>query len=279
MRIAPWILLGLYICGFAVSAAIRSQSDFVIYRNAGLAALQRKPIYSLHDASPFQYAPIYAVAFIPLGLLPPRPAQLLWFAISMAIALPMMILGTSRLLFGATSELGWELIVIPLVLGIRFIHPDFDHGQINLLLLAMVVWGFALVNESRPAVGSCLLAASLLAKPFAIPVLAYLLARKQFMCLLSLITFIAALIVLPSVFVGSEYTFHQTGNYLTSVTSRRIQRSRDLENKYNQSAAAISVRWFAPRTTIPSGEKFPALGGFALQCMLIAGVVVWLTFR
>lgn len=279
MRIAAWILLGLYICGFAVSAGVRSQSDFVIYRNAGLAALERKPIYSLQEASPFQYAPIYAVAFIPLGLLPPRPAQLLWFAISMAIALPMMILGTSRLLFGATSELGWELIVIPVVLCFRFIHPNFDHGQINLLLLAMVVWGLALVSESRPVIGSCLLAVSLLAKPFAIPVLVYLLARKQFICLLSVITFIAALIVLPSVFVGSEYAVHQTARYLTSLTSRGIQRSRDLENKYNQSAAAISTRWFAPQATSLSSEKFAASGGFAFQCMLIAGVVAWLTFR
>src|SRR5215831_9259353 len=108
LRAAAWTLLGLYIFGFAVSAASRSQGDFVIYRNAGLAALQRRPIYSLHDPSPFQYAPIYAVAFMPLGLLPPRPAQLLWFTVSMALALPMMILGTSRLLFGNTFELGWE---------------------------------------------------------------------------------------------------------------------------------------------------------------------------
>ena len=108
LRVAAWILIGLYILGFAISAAYRSQSDFVIYRNAGLAALRGEAIYSSHDPSPFQYAPVYAVAFIPLGLLPPRPAQLLWFAASMALALPMMILGTGRLLFGRGFELGTD---------------------------------------------------------------------------------------------------------------------------------------------------------------------------
>jgi len=279
LRAVAWILVGLYILGFAVSAASRSQSDFIIYRDAGLAALQGKPIYGLHDPSPFQYAPIYAVAFIPLGLLPPRPAQLLWFAISMALALPMMILGTSRLLCGPAFELGWELIAIPLLLCIRFIHPNLDHGQINLLLLAMVVWGFALANESKPVAAGGLLAASMLAKPFALPVILYLLARKQIVFVVSLMIFIAVLFLLPSLLVGPGYTVHQTGGYLTSLTTRDIQRSRDLKNKYNQSSAALAARWFTPREASLSGVKVAAAGGFAFQCALTMGVVAWLIFR
>ena len=265
--------------GFAISAALRSQSDFTIYRNAGLAALLRKPIYSLHDPSPFQYAPIYAVAFIPLALLPRLPAQLLWFAISMALALPLMILGAGRLLFGRSIKLGWELIVIPLLLCFRFIHPNFDHGQINLLLLAMVVWGFALANESRPVAGGGLLALSILAKPFAVPVILYLLAGKRLVCCVSLMIFVAALILLPCFIVGSGYTVHQTDGYLMSLTHRRLQRSLDLENKYNQSSAAVATRWFLPRKANVASVKAVASGGFVFQCVLTLGVVAWLVFR
>ncbi|HEY2526096.1 MAG TPA: glycosyltransferase family 87 protein [Candidatus Binataceae bacterium] len=279
LRTAAWILVALYILGFAVSAASRSQSDFVIYRNAGLAALHRTPIYGSHDPSPFQYAPIYAVAFIPLGLLPPRAAQLLWFAASMALALPMMILGASRLLFGRAFKPGWELIVIPLLLSIRFIHPNFDHGQINLLLLAMVVWGLALANEAKPVAAGGLLAASMLAKPFALPVIVYLLARRQIVCVFSTMIFIAALVLLPGMLVGSGYAVHQTGGYLTSLTSRTVQRSRDLKNKYNQSAAALAVRCFAPHGASLASEKVAAASGFGFQCVLTVGVVAWLVFR
>jgi hypothetical protein len=34
--LAAWIAIGVYLLGFAVSALIRSQPDFYIYRDAGL---------------------------------------------------------------------------------------------------------------------------------------------------------------------------------------------------------------------------------------------------
>jgi hypothetical protein len=120
---AAWILIALYLLGFTISAASRSQSDLIIYRNAGIQAGHAGEIYNSRDPSPFQYAPVYAVAFIPFGLLPLRPAQLAWFVISMALALPAMILGTSRLLFGRGFEMRWDLIVVP-VLALYTIHPS-----------------------------------------------------------------------------------------------------------------------------------------------------------
>ena len=93
VAIAAWTLIALYLLGLAISAASRSQSDFIIYRNSGIQAAHAGQIHNFHDPSPFQYAPVYAVAFIPLGLLPSRPAQLLWFMISMVLALPAMIWG------------------------------------------------------------------------------------------------------------------------------------------------------------------------------------------
>ena len=107
VAIAAWTLIALYLLGLAISA-VPFQSDFIIYRNSGIQAAHAGQIYNFPDPSPFQYAPVYAVAFIPLGLLPSRPAQLLWFMISMVLALPAMILGTSRLLFGRGFELRWN---------------------------------------------------------------------------------------------------------------------------------------------------------------------------
>ena len=121
-RIAAWILIGLYLGGLAISAALRSQSDLVIYRDAGIHAAQGAPIYDFHDPSPFQYAPVYAVAFISFGFLPLRMARLLWFLISFALALPAMILGSGRLLFGRGFELSGELIFVPVLLCARFIN-------------------------------------------------------------------------------------------------------------------------------------------------------------
>jgi hypothetical protein len=178
-RIAAWIVIALYLFGFAISAVSRSQSDFIIYRNAGIHAAHAEPIYDFQDPSPFQYAPVYAVAFIPFGFLSLRLGQLLWFLISMALTLPAMIVGTSRLLFGRGLELRGELIIVPVLLCVRFIHPNFDHGQINLLLLTMIVWGLVLAIESNYVAAGALLAASVLVKPFGLPVILYLVGRPS----------------------------------------------------------------------------------------------------
>jgi hypothetical protein len=66
---AAWIVVGIYLLGFAISAVIRWQNDFYIYRDAGLRSVFDQRIYDLNALNPFQYAPIYAVFFIPFGWL------------------------------------------------------------------------------------------------------------------------------------------------------------------------------------------------------------------
>ncbi len=273
-------MIALYLCGLAISAALRSQSDLIIYRDAGIHTAARAPIYNFHDPSPFQYAPAYAVAFIPFGFLPLRAAQLLWFLISTALALPAMILGTSRLLFGREFELRGELIIVPVLLCARFIQPNFDHGQINLLLMAMIVWGLAFADESRPIAGGALLAASALAKPIGLPVIFYSLGRGRILFLVALAFCAIALLWLPSVFIGTGYAFHETTEYLRSLTTRVPHLSHDLYNKYNQSAAAIGVRLFAARHGrgwLSQGAA--ATAGFVFQLALATAVVVWVLVR
>lgn len=279
-RAVGWIGIALYLIGFAISAATRHQSDFIIYRNAGIHAAHGGQIYNFHDPSPFQYAPIYAVAFMPFGLPPSRVAQLLWFLISMVIALPATILGSSRLLFGRGFELRWELIIIPVVLCIRFIHPNFDHGQINLLLLAMVVWGLALANESRPMAAGALLATAALGKPFALPVIFYLFGRRRVRFMVALLFFGVVLLCLPFV-LGAGYGLHQTADYMRSLTNRVPHLSHDLHNKYNQSAAAIAVRLFAATGRHGGGlsQSAAATLGFGFQCVLTVAVIVRIVVR
>jgi hypothetical protein len=279
-RTAAWILIAVYLCGLAISASLRSQSDLVIYRDAGIHAAEHAPIYNFHDPSPFQYAPAYAVAFIPFGFLPLRAAQLLWFLISTALALPAMILGTSRLLFGRGFELRGELIIVPVLLCVPFIQPNFDHGQINLLLMAMIVWGLAFANESRPIVGGVLLAASVLVKPIGLPVIFYSLGRGRILFFISLLLAAIALLWLPSAFLGTGYAFHETAEYVKSLTTRVPHLTHDLYNKYNQSAAAIAVRLFAPkhgRGLLSQGAA--ATAGFVFQLALATAVVVWILVR
>ena len=278
LRIAAWMAVAAYVIGFAVSAAYRTQSDFTIYRNAGLAAAAGKPIYDFRDWSPFQYAPIYAVIFIPFGWISRRPAQLMWFAISMAAALPAMIVGTYRMLLGPDFEWRSEMIAVPLLMIARFLHPNFDHGQINIVVVAMIVWGLAFAYESKPAQAGFLLAASLLIKPLALPAVAYLVFQRRFAVVLSMLAFYVALLCLPALFLDLRPAIHQTIDYFNSLITRvPLDRlSHDLLSTYNQSASAIAVRVFSPAKMGIGlmGEARAAALGFVVN-LAFAGWTIW----
>lgn len=276
--IAAWLAVVAYLLGFAISAANRSQGDFTIYRNAGLAAAAGRSIYDFHDLSPFQYAPIYAIIFIQFGLISRRPAQLLWFAISMAAALPAMIVGAYRMLLGPDFKWRAEMIIVPLILITRFILPNFDQGQINLVVVAMIVWALTFAYESKPVSAGLLLAASVLIKPLALPAVAYLLFRRRFAVIISMVAFYLALLWLPSLFIGLRPAIDQTADYFSSLLGRvpSNHMSHDLLSAYDQSAAAIAVRLlFSPKGGMGlMSQSHAAALGFGVNLGLL-GLVIW----
>jgi Glycosyltransferase family 87 len=130
-------------------------------------------------------------------------------------------------------------------------------------------------------VAGALLAASVLVKPFGLPVILYLVGRRRTIFVISLLFFTIALLWLPSVFVGTGYAFHETTEYMRSLFARVPHLSHDLYNKYNQSAAAIAVRLFA--TTRESRGLFDqnvaATIGFVFQFVLSIAVIIWILLR
>ena len=276
---AAWIVVGIYLLGFAISAVIRWQNDFYIYRDAGLRAVLDQRIYDLDALNPFQYAPIYAVFFIPFGWLPVHWAQALWFVVSMGAALPALILGSGRLLFGAESKLRADLIVVPLFLCTRFIYPSFDKGQIDLVVLAMTAWGLAFANESKALPGGALLAASMLIKPLAFAPLVYLSVRRRWSSIASFICFTLLLLVVPAVIFGAARTLSETRDYLISLSGRMntLRLLHDITTPNDQSATALAVRIFSRRE---GGLGFFDTGigarlGFAFQFTLMLLVIWW----
>lgn len=207
---------------------------------------------------------------------------MLWFAISMAAALPAMIVGAFRLLRGPKVKLRAEVIIVPLILIERFIHPNFDHGQINLVVVAMIVWGLAFSCESRPMPAGLLLAASILIKPLALPAVAYLLFRRRFKVIISMIGCYLALLFLPCLFLGLPPAIVQTIGYFRIMFARvpMDRLSHDLLSVYNQSPCAISLRILSSAkgaTGFLSRTRAAALG-FAANLTII-GLTIWRVAR
>ncbi len=271
-RQLAWLAISIYLVGLGISATFRAQGDFNVYYRAGHRVLHGHAIYPADDSDRFLYAPIFAIAFAPLALLPRHLAQFVFFAVN-AFSLIELILGAAVMLFGRERQLSAALIIVPVLLSFRFIDNNFDHGQINLPTLALIVWAIIYAGESHDAWAGLMLAAAILIKPFAILAALHLAIRKHFATLGWAVVAGLALIVVPIAIFGPRGWIDQTGAYLTAIAS--------MTNRYrtmltNQSAVSAVARLMS--LGIGSAAETSATAtvvGMGIEMILIAAVSLW----
>jgi Glycosyltransferase family 87 len=271
-RQLAWLAIGIYLVGLGISATFRAQGDFNVYYRAGHRVLHGHAIYPADDSDRFLYAPIFAIAFAPLALLPRHLAQFVFFAVN-AFSLIELILGAGVMLFGRERQLPAALIVVPVLLSFRFIDNNFDHGQINLPTLALIVWAIIYAAESHEAWAGLMLAAAILIKPFAVLAALHLAIRRRFAALGWAVVAGVALIAVPIAIFGPRGWIDQTGAYLTAIAS--------MTNRYrtmltNQSAVSAVARLMSLRIgTDAETSATAAIVGMGIEMVLIAAVSLW----
>ena len=274
-RRLAWLALAIYLLGLGVSAALRVQGDFAIYYRSGERVLAGLPIYPPDDADRFLYAPIFAVGFAPFALLPRWLAQLAFFALN-AWGLTAFLIGSGIALFGRERVLSAPLIAGPVVLSCIFIGNNIEHGQINLIVLALCAWAIVRAREGRAASSGAMIAAAGLIKPFAILAALYLLWRRRFASILWAALAVAILLAAPIAVFGIHGTIDQTSAYVQSILSMS-DRFRTMIT--NQSAVAMVSRLMAAMAgneAVASG-RFPLIEGMVLE--LLFAVSVFLRLR
>jgi hypothetical protein len=271
-RQLAWLAIAVYLVGLGISATFRAQGDFNVYYRAGHRVLLGHAIYPPDDSDRFLYAPIFAIGFAPLALLPRHLAQFVFFLVN-AFSLIELILGAGVILFGRERQLPAALIVVPVLLSFRFVDNNFDHGQINLPTLALIVWAIAYADESHDARAGLMLAAAILIKPFAVLAAIHLAIRKHFLTLGWAVVAGVALLIVPIVIFGPRGWIDQNGAYLTAIAS--------MTNRYrtmltNQSAVSAVARLMSLR--IGAGAETSAAAtivGMGLEIVLVAAVSLW----
>src|SRR5262249_55401887 len=180
-------------------------------------------------------------------------------------------LGARTMLFGRIRELSPITIAIPIILAARFIGNNIEHGQINLVVLALCVWAVVDAREARPMRSGLMLAIAVLIKPFAILVAWYLLLRRKWPCLLWASAAIVVLFVLPILVFGISGALEQTSDYLRSVASMT---DRYREMLTNQSAVSAIARLFIRLEGEPRSSALPFWIGMGLEMLLIGAVSI-----
>ena len=271
-RQVAWLAIGLYLVGLGISATFRAQGDFNVYYRAGHRVLLGHAIYPPDDSDRFLYAPIFAIAFAPLAALPRHLAQFIFFLIN-AFSLVELILGAGVILFGRNRQLPAALIVVPVLLSFRFIDNNFDHGQINLPTLALIVWAIIYADESRDAWAGLMLAAAILIKPFALLAALHLAIRRHLATLGWTVVAGIALLIVPIVVLGPRGWIDQTEAYVIAIAS--------MTNRYrtmltNQSAVSAVARLMSLRVgTDAETSPLATIIGMGLEIVFVAAVSLW----
>jgi hypothetical protein len=271
LRRYAWLAIAIYIVALGIAAVLRNQGDFNTYYLAGERVIGGLPIYPSTDSDRFLYAPIFALALAPIAALPLKLAQLAFFILN-AFALVELLIGTGVMLFGRKRQLPAALVVIPVALCFRFIGNNVEHGQINLIVLALLVWAIIFSEERRAPLAGLMLAAAILIKPFAILAAAYIFIRRRFNSFGWTIAGGIILIIAPVFIFGPHRWVLQTTEYMQAISSMTARYRTMLTN---QSAVSAIARLVEPVSAENLSSPLPLALGMGFEVILAAAVLIW----
>lgn len=209
-RVAPVIygVLGLELAAVIGFAATYNALDFRIYMWGGHAVTQDARLYlALAYGHWFTYSPFAAVVFVPIAAIPLAIARVLWDLVSVAaLAYSLVLIAKlagyrpSRLMIaGATAA---AMVLDP-------VYQTLFLGQINLILLALILTDVWRVSRGRTAGLGVGIAAAIKLTP-AIFIVFFLLARRTKAAVIAAGTFVGCgligLLIAPR--ASKEYWEH-----------------------------------------------------------------------
>ncbi|HEY3677830.1 MAG TPA: glycosyltransferase family 87 protein, partial [Bradyrhizobium sp.] len=226
--------------------------DYPLWFWAGQQILQGKDLYPDDPTVYFQF--IY----------PPLPAILLaipayfgkialYTCLSLLNVVAWWMTGQfSNAMTGSGRTPGPFLFALPAFLTISFVFDMFDLGQPNLVLLAMMLYGFWLIQHERPWVAGSMFALATAIKVFPVAVFPYLLWRRHWLAAASMMIFTGVfLFVVPAPVRGFDHNVSELKKWYQGMigsSSAKGFGQRDEQNWswVNQSIIAVTHRLTRP---------------------------------
>jgi hypothetical protein len=218
--------------------------DFEVYWRAGSRAADAQPLYLTSDeAYQFKYFPAFAVAAIPLGLLPLPAAKAVWFAGSVVALLALLALSL-RVPADLRKPAWWLVVVLLVALG-KYYAEDLVLGQINILLTLIVTGALVLLRRGREAPAGALIALAVLVKPYALILLPWLVARRRVTALVAAGAGLMLVLLLPAVVYGPAGALELHEEWWRTVSDTT---AGTLTHSDNVSIAGMFTKWLGAGT-------------------------------
>ncbi|MET0151426.1 MAG: glycosyltransferase family 87 protein [Candidatus Binatia bacterium] len=256
------VALALALTLYAAHHVSQSMGDFKVYQRAAERAVAGERIYRLEDPHRYLYAPVVTFLFFPLAFLPTVAGRLLWFAFN-AVLLVSVFRSTVRLLFpDGRAPPGFYALV--LLLSFRFIDNNLGHGQLNILLLWLVLRAYEGASRARYLFAGLALAGAIAAKIVPVVFLLEIVLHRRWRFLAWSLAAFAALMALPVMWWGTTYP-QLLRDWLAVLTDQADH--YEMANKINQSIAAFAYRLFRP---YPRGSPVVVLPAQVVAAITVA---------
>jgi len=202
------LMIALVVLGFRKQADNPAGSDLDVYLHAGRLMMEGADMYLVptHGEKYYRYPPLLAFLVGPLARLPYQTALLVWLALS-AVIMSAAGLVWFRTVTGMKfcrqrARIQWAVGGVALLVTLRYVLSHFNYGQVNLMVLALMVFGCALIFRGRTVSGGALIGISMVIKPFALPFLVWFAVSRYWRTLIGVVAGGLAGIALPAIRTG-----------------------------------------------------------------------------
>ncbi|MFH0935987.1 MAG: glycosyltransferase family 87 protein [Candidatus Omnitrophota bacterium] len=236
-----------YFLNHKYRAPKKNYADFRCFYTAGKRMADGENIYVIRDqqAAEYRYAPVFALFMSALAAADIDTADSLWFIINYLLLVAVFIL-LKKMVFTERLQLKSSIIFIILVmLGIiRFIFPNFDNGQSNIMMMAAITTGLYLVSKKMEVAGGAILAFSAMIKYTPLIFIPYFFFRRKYRLASIIMASLLAYLILPAAFIGWRANFIYLGRLLPFLTQSTILEPGTILDPKNQSLLSALQRLF-----------------------------------
>lgn len=282
------IIILLAAAAFLLLEAINGRlwlNDFRVYYDSGNALLNGEPVYGVaHGLSSgfFKYAPVLAMAYVPLALLPYPLAAGIQFALLVLAFVGAMVRADDLLrrhaLPGKSGSYA-VLFLTTLLVGAN-LHRELHLGNINILLLWLMLLGAERMLASQDRLAGMLFGLAILAKPHFVVLLPWLVLRRRPQAILGVALSLFAGLLLPLPFLGWDGFMALNRDWVNAMASHNASLIYHGGEAYNAVDTAYSGIYRGLVHVIPGlGDRSVIIGVLALTAAAFCAAILLNRFR
>ncbi len=240
----------------------RKMPDFEVYHRAAVRFNDALPLYVGSDGHfQFKYPPVAAALFAPLGRLGLAPAKVVWFALSVFALLSGLWLSACLVDGGSGRRL--RLLVLTFLVEAKFFGHEATLGQVNALLLLLLVLMLQALLDERPIRAGLLLGLITAIKPYGLIFVPYLILKRRFLAALAALAGMTVLAVAPALRYGwrGAWGLYEAWRVSLGRSTPALLTSNDNVSLAGFWAKHLGVEspWLAPAIVLTAGLVLAAM--------------------